>query len=609
WNELTLSDVLEQINLQRDSVDPSRQINLQSLANIGIVPNNENWKSWVWVRAQPIEGRSNSFRISILETIASEGAFSYDISVANGAIKGTSYYNAANKLAGNANFYAYTPTTLTTLSDYYLNYQKTSSNPLTTISIRNLEVIGIVPIYDQYKSWESITLFPIDGKTIQVSINTGATTNPIIRYNITDITTSTFYNASSATIASNANFVAYTPKSFSQTALINLNIELTKNANNPSSQITFANLEKLGIVPLTNDYKLWESISIYPIEANKVKCTIQTSTTATPISYDITGVKPSTYYDTTAPIYTGNNDFIMYTPYEWKRLFPVQALLMLTSTSAIPETKISLQTLEKIGIVPKNLEYKKWTNITVTPQESGTCLVTIKRDRNIVAEFKAACFKTSGKYDTNSILYTGTTTPFKFIWYKPTAWNNILPTEITVNFTSSNITLESLENIGIVPLNNEYKTWSSILKSDILYGLQGKFSVAMTSSSSPSTPLNFDITGLKQSTIYDSSMIIRQYPNSNNPDFIQFQPNAFKRPTSAYLDTLRLLVWVNQEISKPNLEKIGIVPINDTYLGWSKVEFGFKHENSNEIVFKIYNNRNNANDYIEVTYPFTIVIG
>ncbi|MEG2464375.1 MAG: hypothetical protein RSA87_04265, partial [Malacoplasma sp.] len=602
WKELTLSDVLEQISLQRDSVDPSRQINLQSLANLGIVPSNDNWKSWVWVRAIPIEGRSNSFRMAILETIAAEAPFSYDVSVKNGAIKPSTLYDIGYKLAGNANFYAYTPATLTTLSDYYLNYQKTSSNPLTTISIRNLEVIGIVPIFDQYKSWESITLFPVDGKTIKVNINTGASTNPIVTYNITGITTSTFYNASSATIASNANFVAYTPNSFKNTTLVNLNLTFTKDSQNPATALNFENLDKIGIVPLNNNYKEWDSISIYPISGNKVKSSVKISASATPIEYEIVGVKPSAFYDiNTAPIYNNSTEFIMYVPIAWTKMFPVEAALTLTSSSTNPATKISLETLEKIGIVPKNLEYKNWSSITITALASATCKIVIKKnnDANIVSEFNASCLKTSGTYNAAEVLYTGNTTPFKFIWYKPKTWATTLPNDISLSFTSSNITLDSLEKIGIVPLNKEYTSWQSILKSDILYGLQGKFGVTMTSSTQPNSPLTFDVAGLKTSEIYNSSIVIL-----HRHDFIQFKPFSFAPISGETLTWLGAINWINREINLENLAKIGVVPIHESWQRWHKVRFDYKTQKYIYIIIE-FDNLGNTNSYISLQYQYS----
>ncbi|MEG2198252.1 MAG: hypothetical protein RRZ34_00110 [Malacoplasma sp.] len=612
WKDLTLSDILEKINLQRDSSVLEKSISLKNLENLGIVPKNDNWKSWVSVRSVPIEGNPNSFRILIQESAVSKSQFSYDVNIPDGAIKTSSYYNATNKLASNNNFYAYTPTTLKTLSDFYLTYLRDSSNQLTNITIQNLEKIGIVPIFDQYKSWESITLFPLDGKTIKVSIKVDSSPSSIITYNISGITSSSFYNASIDPILTNDDFVAYTPNSFQETYLTDLNLEFIKNSYDPSEQIIFENLERVGIVPINNNYKSWESISIYPISGNKVKCIVRTSANASTFEYDIIGVKASTFYDVNSnPLHNTNPEFIMYTPYAWTKMFPADAAITLTSTSSNPKSKISLVTLNEIGIVPKNLEYKNWSSITITPISSGTCDVIIKKssDSIPVANFNVSCFRTSGKYSKTNILYKSDSPFFKFIWYKPTAWDTMSPKDINISFTSSNITLESLEEIGIVPLSAEYKLWNSILKTDILYGLDGRFNVTMTSTNPEASPIAFDITNLKKSSYYDPTNIIRYYPNTTDPDFIQFMPYKFNHSTQSDFDSLKKLVWTNNEITPERLETIGIVPINNAYSTWTKVEFGNKPESSNVIYFYIYNIANNSNAHTDIEYPFTLEIG
>ncbi|MEG0124234.1 MAG: hypothetical protein RR665_02010 [Malacoplasma sp.] len=612
WKDLTLSDILEKINLQRDSSVLEKSISLKNLENLGIVPKNDNWKSWVSVRSVPMEGNPNSFRILIQESAVSKSQFSYDVNIPDGAIKASSYYNASNKLATNNNFYAYTPTTLKTLSDFYLTYLRDSSNQLTKITIQNLEKIGIVPILDQYQSWESITLFPLDGKTIKVSIKVDSSPSSIITYNISGITSSSFYNASIDPILTNDDFVAYTPNSFQETYLTDLNLEFIKNSYDPSEQIIFENLERVGIVPINNNYKSWESISIYPISGNKVKCIVRTSANASTFEYDIIGVKASTFYDVNSnPLHNTNPEFIMYTPYAWTKMFPADAAITLTSTSSNPKSKISLVTLNEIGIVPKNLEYKNWSSITITPISSGTCDIIIKKssDSIPVANFNVSCFRTSGKYSKTNILHKSDSPFFKFIWYKPTAWDTMSPKDINISFTSSNITLESLEEIGIVPLSAEYKLWNSILKTDILYGLEGRFNVTMTSTNPVAAPITFDITDLKKSSYYDPTNIIRYYPNITNPDFIQFMPYKFNHSTQSDFDSLKKLVWTNNEITPERLETIGIVPINNAYSTWTKVEFGNKPESSNVIYFYIYNIANNPNAHTDIEYPFTLETG
>lgn len=613
WANLFFTQI--NIDLSKNSSIPANQINLANLAKIGIVPSNENWRNWQWVRSAPILNKNNQFQIIMQTTALQTDVFSYHVLLNAGtqaAIKPSTKYNVNTSYFNNNNFIAYKPNFLTKLSDSYLTYTKTSADINTSINIENLENIGIVPIFDAYKAWEQITLFPINSTTVKVTISLSNNINDTISYNIMGLTASTLYDSTTPLFSSNDNsFIAYAPKYVKENFLVNLSIEYTKSNSNPDFVIDYDNLAKIGILPLSNEYKLWESIKLQPINSNQVKFIVNVTSTKV-FEYTVTGVKKSTFYDDTQVIYDTDPNFIMYLPNNWVNIYPVEGTLRLTSTAFNSDERISLTTLEKIGIVPITLEYLNWTSIEITPIKSGTCTVVIKKnnDADTVATIEANYFKSSGTYG-NTILRQISNADYNFIWYRPTAWNNtISASTITLDYNNaSQITLESLERIGIVPLNDSYKSWTSIARNTVLHNLQGLFDVTITHALAGVSPQVVRVSGFKTSSIYDPFTVLEQ-----TADYIRFLPVQFKALTLAIISSkYQIIDWSGASINTTNLETLGIVPLNDNYRNWRRLYY-LRYQGPTQtitkdsLVFSVLKTSDNLQDGEELVYPIDIVI-